>query len=405
KYTGLQARIKNACSYTVYVPCSAHSLNLIGECAASCCLTANNFFNLIQNIFTFFSASTNRWQVLSECLTGNISIKRLSDTRWSARHDACSSLSKNWSQVLKALNEIEKNPLEKPQTRCEARGLLVQLRSLEMSIMVTVWSDVLERFNYTSKKLQEVSIDLRTVLKLYYSLIHYINDIRNNYDLYEKKSIEISEIKEYKTQINRKKKRKILYDESHENESQLNSKDVFKSQTYIPIMDSLISELNKRKIAYEDINEKFKFLFCITEISSSEVRHQSAVLQKYYSKDLPVSFSNECIHFQSYLLTLPKDNAPKTILEMLQKIIKSDLQDVFPYISIALRMFLCCPASNCSAERSFSALKRIKTYLRSSTKDDRLNDLAILNIELELTVNINYDDIINKFSELKARRK
>jgi len=61
-------------------------------------------------------------------------------------------------------------------------------------------------------------------------------------------------------------------------------------------MDSLISELNKRKIAYEDINEKFKFLFCITEISSSEVRHQSAVLQKYYSKDLLVSFSNECIN-------------------------------------------------------------------------------------------------------------
>lgn len=85
KYKGFQARIKNACSYAVYIPCSAHSLNLIDECAASCCLTANNFFNLIQNIFTLFSASTNRWQVLSECLTGNISIKRLSDTRWSVR--------------------------------------------------------------------------------------------------------------------------------------------------------------------------------------------------------------------------------------------------------------------------------------------------------------------------------
>jgi len=50
-------------------------------------------------------------------------------------------------------------------------------------------------------------------------------------------------------------------------------------------------------------------------------------------------------------------------------------------------------------------LKRIKPYLRSSTQDDHLNDLAILNIESKLTVNINYDDIINKFSELKARRK
>ena len=88
---------------------------------------------------------------------------------------------------------------------------------------------------------------------------------------------------------------------------------------------------------------------------------------------------------------------------MFQIIIESELQDVIPYISIALRMFLCCPASNCSAVRSFTALKR--TYLRSSTKDDRLNDLAILNIESELTVNMNYDYIINTFSELKARRK
>lgn len=56
-------------------------------------------------------------------------------------------------------------------------------------------------------------------------------------------------------------------------------------------------------------------------------------------------FSNSSI-IQSYLLTLPKNDAPKIILEMLEKIIKSDLQFnifikyFFPYINIALRMFL-----------------------------------------------------------------
>jgi len=67
--------------------------------------------------------------------------------------------------------------------------------------MVTVWSDVLERFNYTSKKLQEVSIVLRTVLKLYYSLIHYINDIRNNYDLYERKVLRYLKLKSIKLRL------------------------------------------------------------------------------------------------------------------------------------------------------------------------------------------------------------
>lgn len=39
-YSGLQARIKemhHLADYVDYVPCSAHSLNLVGTCAAICC--------------------------------------------------------------------------------------------------------------------------------------------------------------------------------------------------------------------------------------------------------------------------------------------------------------------------------------------------------------------------------
>lgn len=86
-------------------------------------------------------------------------------------------------------------------------------------------------------------------------------------------------------------------------------------------------------------------------------------------------------------------------------IYEDDIQNIYPYVNIALRMFLCCPASNCSSERSFSALKRIKTYLRSRMTDDRLNNLAILHIESDITTQIQYDEIIQEFSEKKSRRK
>ena len=58
-----------------------------------------------------------------------------------------------------------------------------------------------------------------------------------------------------------------------------------------------------------------------------------------------------------------------------------------------------------SSERSFSALKRVKTYLRSRMTDDRLNNLAILHIESDITTHIQYDEIIQDFSEKKSRRK
>lgn len=60
-------------------------------------------------------------------------------------------------------------------------------------------------------------------------------------------------------------------------------------------------------------------------------------------------------------------------------------------------MYLSTALTNCSGERSFSALKRIKNYLRSTTSN-RLNALYLLNIENELLQNLDYSDIINEFA-------
>jgi len=88
-YAGLQAKIKNVNPLAKCVPCSAHSLNLVGTNEVDYCTQAVLFFNLLQNISKFFTASTHRWKVLSA------SVKGLSETRWSARDDACQSLNKN----------------------------------------------------------------------------------------------------------------------------------------------------------------------------------------------------------------------------------------------------------------------------------------------------------------------
>ena len=52
KYTGVQARIKALSPYADYVPCSAHSLNLVGTHAASC-TAATDFFLFLQKFYYF----------------------------------------------------------------------------------------------------------------------------------------------------------------------------------------------------------------------------------------------------------------------------------------------------------------------------------------------------------------
>jgi len=58
--------------------------------------------------------------VLDQCLSkpDNVTVKRLSDTRWVARNEACLSLSRNWNEILKALNILINNPTENSKTKC-----------------------------------------------------------------------------------------------------------------------------------------------------------------------------------------------------------------------------------------------------------------------------------------------
>ena len=68
-------------------------------------------------------------------------------------------------------------------------------------------------------------------------------------------------------------------------------------------------------------------------------------------------------------------------LKMLQTIANNEMQSTFPNMYICLRIYLLLHVTNCSGERSFSALKRIKNYLRSTLKDEKLNHLALMHVE------------------------
>ena len=70
-----------------------------------------------------------------------------------------------------------------------------------------------------------------------------------------------------------------------------------------------------------------------------------------------------------------------TVLEMLETMQENDLLDIFPEFSKMVHILAVIPVTSCSAERSFSALRRLKTYLRSIMGQRRVNNIALLNIE------------------------
>jgi hypothetical protein len=55
------------------------------------------------------------------------------------------------------------------------------------------------------------------------------------------------------------------------------------------------------------------------------------------------------------------------------------------------------------AERSFSKLKLIKSYLISTMSQERLNGLAILSIEKEMLKKLKYKNLISNFASQKIK--
>jgi hypothetical protein len=81
-----------------------------------------------------------------------------------------------------------------------------------------------------------------------------------------------------------------------------------------------------------------------------------------------------------------------------------NVESIFPNVEVILRIFLSVAVSNCSGERSLSALKRVKNYLRSTLHQRKLNALALLFIESDFMHTTEFD-VVQKFAESKARKR
>lgn len=103
-HKGVQALILEKNPEAIFIPCCSHSLNLILCDAASSNRVCLTFFGTLQRLYTIFSSSVKRWDILKEFV--EITLKPLSDTRWEAKLDSVKALR---FQLGGALDALEKH--------------------------------------------------------------------------------------------------------------------------------------------------------------------------------------------------------------------------------------------------------------------------------------------------------
>ncbi|CAM8940142.1 unnamed protein product [Rhodiola kirilowii] len=91
--------------------------------------------------------------------------------------------------------------------------------------------------------------------------------------------------------------------------------------------------------------------------------------------------------------------------EVARKMVKVGYHTAFPLVYRIIELILVLPVATSIVERSFSAMKIVKTYLRSKIGDDFLTDWLVCYIERDVFNGIDNEAIMSYFQNRKTRKR
>ncbi|XP_050058718.1 zinc finger MYM-type protein 1-like [Aphis gossypii] len=146
----------------------------------------------------------------------------------------------------------------------------------------------------------------------------------------------------------------------------------------INLAEDLSNEIQTMR---QNTDAVFSVIFKNLEEKSECLDIQICIPRTYFYKDSdslsePDIVITEIKMWKNVLKRTEEDQKPKTVIQFLQF---CD-EDLFPNIYKLIKIICILPVTTCTSERSFSSLRNLKTYLRNTVSEDRLNGLAMLNI-------------------------
>ena len=172
-------------------------------------------------------------------------------------------------------------------------------------------------------------------------------------------------------------------------------------------MDQLAEEIERRFHQLEKFDKIFGFLslkVLLDDSNDEQIRSKCQEMVLLYDEVDYSGFMMELKQLRRLASINDVINKEMNCLDLLRWLVKWEWMETVPNLCICLRIFLTVCVSVASCERSFSKLKLIKTYLRSTMGQNRLSNLAILSIEREKASAINFESTLKSFASVKARK-
>lgn len=405
--TGVSKRIAEEEPRVVFVHCLAHSLNLALQESSRQWPIYRDMLDNMKDVITLIRASPKRSAVLSHFQSQNPeydgkSLRPLCPTRWTTREQSIHSLLSNYSDVKDTLTEIALT--DTSDAGSKAHGLVTCMNTFVFHFALTTGLIVFKRTESLSKLLQSSTISVSEARKA-------AELTRQNLQKYREDESWTS-----------------LWD-SCKNEARRLNLD--------PPTQPRLRNAPRRFDAggppcTQNIEEYhriifFQFLDNILGTMDDRLNQPGLKLYERIENTILLSANNattaECVeaicqHFGSDL----DERKLRLNLEMLPDLMEgnvaeklSDVTDRIKELGSARRLYgelsklivllLVIPVSSATAERSFSSLRILKSYLRSTMSQGRLNHMLLLNVHQNETDSIDLISVARDFISLNDMRR
>lgn len=397
---GAVSEMKKTLRAAIKSPCYNHSLNL-SISRSSNIQDIRNAVGTMKESIAFFNASSKRNNVLK--FINHEQLTRLCETRWVERHESVLKFKLCFENIIYALELISQWKDNDSSTK--AQLLMNSMLTTNFIFSLFTLSYFLSLTVNLSKLLQKKSLDTVMAQLLIDNIISVLNEKRETADSCFKFIFEEAEGLHRKLNIPILVPRTTARQRHRPNIDTNNTLDYFKISIFIPLLDHVIQDLrfrfNSDTFTALEINSLIPS-YIVKKTRTDLITSKSNIV-KYLSK-----FSDENHDLISVTLESELElwknkwskfngDMPDTAIDTLH-LCESEL---YPRIYLALKILCVLPVSVATAERSFSSLKRLKTWLRSTMSQERLVGLALMHIHRD--IEISPDSVLDRFASLRRR--
>ena len=427
--SGVQSRIREKAPAAIYVHCASHCLNLVLNHSSNV-VPIRNMFTTLSEVINFFNDSPKRRDML------NTNLLTFCDTRFIQRHDAILRFTENFEAVFNALSDMSENANMDAQSRAKALSLSSAMSSPSFIVSLASAHKVMSLTVTLSKRLQSPKIDLSDGTGMVTDVNNTLQEWRRDdnawlggsYSVFEQADgfASIIGVQLTKPRLSGRQMHRASAVNSDESDS-----DYFKRSIWLPYLDAVImhmtdkfshasqtafllsSVLTGKKVNNDDFQKVYavygKVIGCHEQQLHIELsnylkyRHSSSEEQEaddLTDGDTEVRVETACHGQAEATAEEYLNNSTETSQSLINAL--STTPQRYPNVRNLLRIAVTLPLTSCSAERCFSAMKILKSRLRSTMLDERLNGLALMYIHKDKDIAL--ETVISKFAMNNDRK-